>query len=59
MTPPTFFWVTTYSLLYNAKGLALQYPWLIAAPGAAITLLALSLALIGEGLGEAARTGGR
>jgi peptide/nickel transport system permease protein len=50
--PPTPDWGFD---LYNAKAFALDHPWLIAAPGAAITLLALSLALIGEGMGEVAR----
>ncbi len=53
--PPTPDWGFD---LYNAKGFALDKPWLIAAPGTAITLLALSLALIGEGLGEMTRSGG-
>ena len=47
--PPTPDWGFD---LYNAKGYATTAPWLVAAPGAAITLLALSLALIGEGLSE-------
>ncbi len=50
--PPTPDWGFD---LYNAKAFARQAPWLIAAPGAMITLLALGLALIGEGLGERSR----
>lgn len=54
VTPPTPDWGFD---LYAGKAFVFQAPWLIAAPGAAITLLALGLALIGEGLGEAAAPG--
>ncbi len=49
VTPPTPDWGFD---LYAAKMRALSYPWLIIGPGLMITLLAVSLALIGEGLGE-------
>jgi protein-L-isoaspartate O-methyltransferase len=42
-------------LVYSAKGFIRSAPWLIMGPGIMITLLALGLALIGEGLGEKIR----
>ncbi len=52
VTPPTPDWGFD---LYAAKRFARSAPWLIMAPGVMITLLALGLALIGEGLGERVR----
>ena len=53
--PPTPDWGFD---LYNAKGFARSAPWLIAAPGFMITLLATGFALIGEGLSEQVRRSG-
>ena len=50
--PPTPDWGFD---LYAAKGFIQSAPWLIMGPGMMITLLALGLALIGEGLGEKVR----
>lgn len=50
--PPTPDWGFD---LYAAKGFIQSAPWLIMGPGIMITLLALGLALIGEGLGEKVR----
>jgi peptide/nickel transport system permease protein len=50
--PPTPDWGFD---LYSAKGFIRSAPWLIMGPGIMITLLALGLALIGEGLGEKVR----
>ncbi len=50
--PPTPDWGFD---LYAAKGFIQSAPWLIMGPGVMITLLALGLALIGEGLGEKVR----
>ncbi|BEP17419.1 ABC transporter permease [Pyrofollis japonicus] len=50
--PPTPDWGFD---LYNAKAFIRSAPWLIMGPGIMITLLALGLALIGEGLGEKIR----
>ncbi len=50
--PPTPDWGFD---LYAAKGFIRSAPWLIVGPGIMITLLALGLALIGEGLGEKIR----
>ena len=50
--PPTPDWGFD---LYAAKGFIQSAPWLIMGPGMMITLLALGLALIGEGLSEKVR----
>ncbi len=50
--PPTPDWGFD---LYNAKSVVFEAPWLMLGPGLAITLLALSLALIGEGLSDRLR----
>jgi peptide/nickel transport system permease protein len=50
--PPTPDW--GYDL-YMGRPHAMRYPWLVAAPGFMITLLAAGFALIGEGLSERLR----